>query len=300
MFRWTWERIGKERRKGESPTLVPPAAALAEPSTEPRITWIGHSTFLIQIGKISLLTDPIWSDRASPVQFAGPRRISPPGLTFDQLPPIDAVLISHDHYDHLDSRTVSQLKRNHPRAKWFTPLGVGPWLAKRGVTDISEHDWDETVDWLGVRLTCTPAQHFSGRSLTGRDKTLWCGWVVRSDNHAVLFAGDTGLHPDFAQIAAASGPLSVAILPIGAYDPRWFMRPVHMDPDDAVLAYQSILNVNAHQRCVFIPSHWGTFLLTDEPADEPPARLQTAWKKAALPPENCVILRLGESFQYRS
>ena len=266
----------------------------------PRITWVGHSTFLIQIGRLNFLTDPIWSDRASPLRFAGPRRISNPGIRFEDLPQIDAVLLSHDHYDHLDSRTVAKLRRGHPGAKWFAPLGVGKWLVKNGITHLSEYDWDESIEWRNLRLTCIPAQHFSGRSLGGRDETLWCGWTIGSGNDVVMFAGDTGLHPDFEQIALAYGPLSIAILPIGAYDPRWFMKPVHMDPDDAVQAYLSIINVNAGQRCVFIPSHWGTFLLTDEPADEPPARLQKAWNEASLPPENCVILRPGESFLYGS
>jgi N-acyl-phosphatidylethanolamine-hydrolysing phospholipase D len=290
--------MGKPRRIGKSPTPVNPPHNLDERSAAPRVTWIGHSTFLIQIGELNLLTDPIWSERASPVQFAGPRRISPPGVVFDNLPTIDAVILSHDHYDHLDSGTVDKLKRSHPAARWFVPLGVGKWLEKKRVGNVSEHDWDDVIGWRGLQLTCIPAQHFSGRSLTDRDSTLWCGWTVRSGTDVIMFAGDTGLHPEFARIAEAYGPLSVAILPIGAYDPRWFMKPVHMDPDDAFEAYRSILNVNADQRCVFIPSHWGTFVLTDEPADEPPMRLRQAWDDAGLPPENCVILRPGESFLY--
>ena len=280
------------------PTPVPPLTGLAERTIDPRVTWIGHSTFLIQMGKLNLLTDPVWSQRASPVQFAGPRRISEPGVRFEDLPPIDAVLLSHDHYDHLDSRTVSKLSRAHSSAKWFVPARVGSWLSKRGIRNVVEHDWDESSSWKEMQITCIPAQHFSGRSFTNRDATLWCGWVVRSATTSVMFAGDTGLHPEFARVASAYGPISIAILPIGAYDPRWFMRPVHMDPDDALSAYMAIANVNAGQRCVFIPSHWGTFILTDEPADEPPARLRQLWKDAQLPSENCAILRPGESFSY--
>ena len=300
MFRWTWERLGKARRKGTPPAPVSSNVDLHAPPSEPRITWIGHSTFLIQLGNQNFLTDPIWSSRASPFQFVGPRRISEPGIELENLPRVDAVLLSHDHYDHLDRSTVDQLNRKYPAARWFAPLRVGGWLTRRGVRDIVEHDWEQASDWKGSRITCIPAQHFSGRSISGRDETLWCGWIISASGRSVMFSGDTGLHPEFDRIARAYGPVSVAILPIGAYDPRWFMRPVHMDPDDAVSAYSAVQAVNADHRCVFIPSHWGTFVLTDEPADEPPQRLLTAWQAAGFPPENCVVLRPGESFSYRS
>lgn len=299
VLRWTFERLGKKRRRG-----VPPVVSVARRTFHTKsdevlqVTWIGHSTFLIQVGGRNILTDPIWSDRASPVQFAGPRRISPPGVAIEDLPLIHAVLISHDHYDHLDTSTVSKLRRMYPEARWFAPVGVGSWLRKRGVADVVEQDWDESSEWGESTITCIPAQHFSGRSISGRDKTLWCGWIVRSSGNAVLFAGDTGLHPDFERLTRTYGPVSVAIIPIGAYDPRWFMRPVHMNPEDAVAAYIAIRNVNADNRCVLIPSHWGTFLLTDEPADEPPERLREAWGRAQLPSENCAILHLGESHSY--
>lgn len=296
MFRWTFERIGKKRDLSHPPIPVTHSSEILLPSEAPRVTWVGHSTFLIQIGGLNFLTDPVWSQRASPVQFIGPRRISQPGIPFESLPEIHSVLISHDHYDHLDSSTVEQLRRRYPRARWFAPLGVRNWLVQRGVADVVEHDWDESTQWNEARITCIPAQHFGGRSITGRDSTLWCGWIVRSAQHAVMFAGDTGLHPEFGRISAEYGPFSAAILPIGAYNPRWFMRPVHMDPDDAVAAYVAMNNVNADNRCVFIPSHWGTFVLTDEPVDEPPRRLENAWRTAGFPAENCVILRPGESF----
>lgn len=300
MFRWTWERLGKPRRRGIPPIPVSPRSDLHTPASDPRVTWVGHSTFLIQMGELNFLTDPIWSARASPLQFIGPRRVSSPGIPLDDLPRIDAVLISHDHYDHLDLETVQKLSHRYPAARWFAPLRVGEWLARRGVRDILEQDWEQTVEWKGARITCIPAQHFSGRSITGRDETLWCGWVLHAAGHAVMFAGDTGLHPEFERVSRTYGPVSIAILPIGAYDPRWFMRPVHMDPDDAVSAYEAVRSVKPNHRCVFVPSHWGTFVLTDEPVDEPPARLRSAWKTAGFPPENCAILRPGESFSYRS
>lgn len=296
MFRWTYERIGKKRDHSRPPVPCPVIPDLHETVDHPRITWIGHSTFLIQMGGLNFLTDPVWSERASPVQFIGPKRISQPGVPLDALPPIDAILISHDHYDHLDRNTVTELCSRFPGAHWFAPLGVKPWLEKRGARAVTEHDWDEASDWQGARITCMPAQHFSGRSLTGRDTTLWCGWIIRIGDQSVMFAGDTGLHPEFARVAADYGPISVAILPIGAYDPRWFMRPVHMDPSEAVAAYAAINNVNADNPCTFIPSHWGTFVLTDEPVDEPPRELRTAWNAAGLDAKNCVILRPGESY----
>lgn len=299
-LRWSLERLVQKRRKGTPPQAISPISNLRTPSERPRVTWVGHSTFLIQMAGLNFLTDPIWSQRASPFQFIGPRRISQPGIRLKDLPEIHAVLISHDHYDHLDSSTVEQLRNSHPKARWFVPLRLAKWLSKHGVHDAAEHDWGASSSLGVVQLTCTPAQHFSGRSVTGRDRTLWCGWIVRAPDFAVMFAGDTGLHPDFEQIARLYGPVSIAILPIGAYDPRWFMRPVHMDPEDAVAAYTSVVNANADHRCVFIPSHWGTFLLTDEPVDEPPVRLQKAWADAGLRLEDLVVLRPGETHTYRS
>lgn len=298
VFRWSYERLGKKRDHSTPPLPVSVIADLKNASQYPRVTWIGHSTFLLQIGGLNFLTDPIWSQRASPVQFIGPKRLSQPGVAIDSLPEIHAVLISHDHYDHLDSTTVRQLASRYPGAKWFAPLGVRHWLEGRGIIDVIEHDWDESSTWRGTQVTCTPAQHFAGRSLFGRDSTLWCGWIIRADQQAILFAGDTGLHPEFGRIAADYGPFSVAILPIGAYDPRWFMQPVHMNPDDAVAAYVAMQEVAPASKCVFIPSHWGTFVLTDEPVDEPPRRLRDAWKSAGYDARNCVILRPGESFLY--
>lgn len=298
MFRWTFERIGKKRDYSRPPAPVSPSANLGRNPESPRVTWIGHSTFLIQLGGLNFLTDPIWSQRASPLQFVGPRRISQPGIPLADLPDIHAVLISHDHYDHLDSATVEQLRRRHPGARWFVPIGVRAWLMRRGISNVVEQDWDDSSTWRGAQITCIPAQHFAGRSVTGRDTTLWCGWTVSADSQAVMFAGDTGLHPEFSRIAAERGPFSVVILPIGAYKPRWFMQPVHMDPGDAVVAYRAIHDVNPDKRCVFVPSHWGTFVLTDEPVDEPPRLLKQAWKTAGFDPETCIILRPGESFSY--
>ena len=200
------------------------------------LTWIGHSTFLIQSDGLTVLTDPIWSERASPVQFAGPRRHSQPGLEFDALPAIDAVFVSHDHYDHLVDSTVRRLAARDSHTQWIAPIGVGEFLRKRGAANVAEMDWWESRKFERIAVDCTPAQHFSGRYPWNRNGTLWVGWVIGLGGKRVLFGGDTGLHPEFANIARRFGPLHAAILPIGAYEPRWFMQPVHMNPDDATEA----------------------------------------------------------------
>ena len=262
------------------------------------VTWIGHSSFLLQSNGVSVLTDPIWSKRASPVQFAGPRRHTPPGVEFDELPSIDAVFISHDHYDHLDKQTVRRIVSGFPQAKWFAPLHVGEFLRKRGAVNVVEMDWWQAGDLGPPSAWCTPAQHFSGRYPWNRNATLWCGWVIGIGDHRVFFAGDTGLHPEFGRIARRFGPLDAAILPIGAYEPRWFMQPVHMSPEDAVSAYLQIRRGSPSDNCIFIPSHWGTFRLTDEPLDEPPRLLRKTWAEAHLPENRLSLIKPGETIRH--
>jgi N-acyl-phosphatidylethanolamine-hydrolysing phospholipase D len=237
----------------------------------------------------------MWSDRASPFHFVGPRRRVPPAVEFDSLPPIDAVVLSHDHYDHLDAPTVGRLVQRYPAIKWFAPLGVARLLRGRGAREIVECDWWQESDIMGLRLTCVPAQHFSGRRLDNRNATLWCGWSLRSADHAVFFAGDTALHPEFGTIAARCGPFDIAILPIGAYEPRWFMGPVHMNPEDCLVAMSQLRVSPNTRRLVMVGGHWGTFKLTDEPIDEPPARARAAWSAAGLPPDDLWVMRHGET-----
>jgi N-acyl-phosphatidylethanolamine-hydrolysing phospholipase D len=259
------------------------------------VTWIGHSTFLIQFGGLNILTDPIWSDRASPVAFAGPKRLVPPGVALEALPRIDVTVLSHDHYDHLDDRTVRMLVAAFPEMSWMAPLGVGDFLRKRGAAFVTELDWWSETVFGSASFGCTPAQHFSGRYPWNRNATLWCGWTIRIGDLAVFFAGDTGLHPELGTIAQRFGPFDLSILPIGAYDPRWFMHPVHMAPEEAVAAFQSIDSVHPEQSGVMLGSHWGTFRLTDEPVDEPPRLARQAWSTANSPFENLWILAHGET-----
>jgi N-acyl-phosphatidylethanolamine-hydrolysing phospholipase D len=261
-------------------------------------TWIGHATVLLQIGTVNVLTDPMWSDRASPVTFAGPHRIVPPGVPFEALPSLDLVLISHNHYDHLDRRTVNRIVDRFPDVVWAVPSGLGSWLARRGARNVLERQWWEEGAIGDVRIHCTPARHFSARTPWDRNRTLWCSWLVQAPSGSVFFAGDTAYHPEFATIAERHAPFDLVLVPIGAYEPRWFMRAVHMNPEDALQAYRDI--ASAHERMSHVAPpllaiHWGTFKLTDEPLDEPPRRMAMAWRAAGLPPDQLWLLAHGET-----
>ena len=253
-------------------------------------TWVGHSSVLLQLGGLNILTDPVWSARASPVSFAGPRRWMPPAIDLAALPPIDIVLQSHNHYDHLDDRTVRRLALAQPDAQWLVPLGLAPFVERRGVRRVTELDWWQEKQVGTVNAACTPAQHFSGRGFGDRGATLWCGWALAAaQGKRVFFAGDTGFHPEFASIAQRHGPFDLALLPIGAYEPRWFMRAIHMNPEEAVEACRAL------RAQVMIPIHWGTFKLTDEAMDEPPLRARAAWHQAGLPADGYRQMAHGET-----
>ena len=245
---------------------------------------------------MNVLTDPMWGDRASPVSFAGPRRWTAPGLALDSLPPIDVVLQSHDHYDHLDRGTVRWLAAHHPDAQWCAPRGVGARLRRFGVRSVTEHDWWDRFTVAGLDVMCTPSRHFSGRALRDRDATLWCGWSLGSPAHRLFFAGDTGMHPEFRRIAERAGPFDLVLMPIGAYEPRWFMGPVHIDPTEAANAYESLRSAAPAARApVLVGMHWGTFKLTDEAMDEPPRRMAAEWKARGLAAELLWLPAHGET-----
>ncbi|MDO8501672.1 MAG: MBL fold metallo-hydrolase [Gemmatimonadaceae bacterium] len=293
-------------RSRQQPAVVPAAhrmrPVIASPVRRPAervdtltITWIGHSSFLIQCRGLNILTDPIWSDRASPVSFAGPRRLVPPFLRLEDLPPIDVTLISHDHYDHLDDPTIGRLIGRFPAMCWLAPLRVGGFLERRGAANVKELDWWQEHETAGIIIGCTPAQHFSGRYPWNRNSTLWCGWTLSFGRPRVFFAGDTALHPEFGAIAERFGPFDMAILPIGAYEPRWFMRQVHMNPTDSIAAFQQLTAVHPDHPCIMVGSHWGTFRLTDEPVMEPPILAREIWSRASLSPNLLWILAHGET-----
>ncbi|HUF49744.1 MAG TPA: MBL fold metallo-hydrolase [Longimicrobiales bacterium] len=299
LMRWQWQRM----RDGVAP--APPAAAFARATPDPvrphaaahelRITWVGHSTFLIQVPGANILTDPVWSRRASPVSWLGPARLAPPGIAFDDLPPIDVVLISHDHYDHLDARTVARLHDRFGTAlHWVTPIGYRGWLERRGIAGSHELDWWQrtafTMRGSTIALHATPAQHWTKRSPFSERLRLWSSFVIDTGGARIFFCGDSGYFDGFRDIGARFAPFDAVLLPIGAYEPRWFMKPAHMNPAEAVQAYVDLGAAGS-----FVAMHWGTFLMTDEPALEPPLRTRQAWAERALPRASLWIPQHGET-----
>jgi L-ascorbate metabolism protein UlaG (beta-lactamase superfamily) len=256
-----------------------------------RVTMIGHATLLIQMAGLNILTDPVWSDRASPFVFAGPRRVTGPGIRLEDLPPIDAVLLSHNHYDHMDTATLKALHRRHAPLI-VTPLG-NDTIVRRHVREawIVAGDWWEQFDLgLGAEAHIVPANHWSSRGVNDRRMALWGGFMVRAEGRLVYFAGDTGYGTGniFRAIRTRFGPVDLALLPIGAYDPRWFMAAQHTDPEDAIRIMRD-LDARAA-----VGIHWGTFKLTDEPWDEPARRLAAGLAAEGLTPGSFIALRPGD------
>ena len=284
------DRTRNGRTKGSNDIHFPIAdndGKLIESCHEfPVFTWIGHNTFLIQLNGINILTDPVWSERASPFSFAGPKRYVKAGLELDSLPDIDIVIISHDHYDHLDINTLQKLG-NKPL--YIVPLGVDKILHDIDITNVTSRDWWESIEYETIRITAVPAQHFSGRTMFDRNSTLWSGWVIQAPGRSIYFAGDTGYFPGFREIGDKFGKIHIAMLPIGAYKPRWFMGPVHIDPAEAVRAY---IDIDAD---VFVATHWGTFPLADEEMDEPPRALFEEVDKLGLDRSEFNVFKHGET-----
>ncbi len=305
LLRWRWQAL----RDGlppppQSPTPVvlpelarlksnvpgPGARTVALRPATPSVTWIGHATALVQSGGLNVLTDPIFSDRASPVQFLGPRRAQPPGIAMADLPPIDVVVVSHNHYDHLDRLSIVQLdQRSGGGTLFLVPLGNKAWMEDLGIRNVVELDWWDTHRHRGVAFQLVPVQHWSARGLGGRNRTLWGGWAVHAPDLHWYFSGDAGYSTDFRETGERSGPFDLALLAIGAYLPRWFMREQHMDPAEAVQAHRDL----GARRSIGI--HWGTFALTDEPLDQPPRDLALARQAAGLPEAEFSVLAIGQT-----
>ena len=296
LLRWVRER--RSRRpvpsppRGSFPTAAPAIASPRAGPGELTATWIGHSTVLLQIGGMNVLTDPVFSQRAFPVQWMGPRRVMDPALAIDALPPLDVVLLSHNHYDHLDRPAVKRIARAHPDASWIVPLGLGGYIRPWGAREIIELDWWEETRSHGLRVTATPARHFSARRAGDRNRSLWCGFAVALEGTRLWFAGDTAYHPEFAEIGARCGPLDFVMIPIGAYEPRWFMERVHVNPEEAVRIYEDVTRAQA---ALMLGIHWGTFRLTDEPMDEPPRLTLKHWRERGLDEDRLWIARFGET-----
>ncbi len=281
-----WPSHARQRERIPAQELDP--RDLRQPARSPRLTWIGHSTFLIQYRGLNILTDPVFSDRVSPVNFAGPRRLVPLPVTIAELPPIDLVMISHNHYDHLDLASVRALG-NGPR--YSVPLGLKPLLMAGGIDRdrIHELDWWECQRDGELALTATPAQHWSGRGLRDRNRSLWCGWHLRIGDFSLWFAGDTGYNDiQFREIGDHFQGVDLALIPIGAYEPRWFMRRQHINPEEAVRIHREI------RSRLSVGMHWGTFQLSAEDVDAPREQLAHALRRHDQP-HPFITMAVGES-----
>jgi L-ascorbate metabolism protein UlaG (beta-lactamase superfamily) len=256
-----------------------------------RVTMVGHATLLVQTAGLNILTDPVWSERTSPFSFAGPKRVNAPGIPFEKLPPIDFVLLSHNHYDHMDVATLGRLKTTHdPRV--LTPLGNDA-IVRKSVPDIriSAHDWEDRIDaGNGVTIHVEPAHHWSARGAGDRRMALWSAFTIATPGGNIYFAGDTGFHQgrNYAAARAKHGGFRFAILPIGAYEPRWFMEPQHQNPDHAVDGFALLGADHAGGM------HWGTFQLTNEPVEEPRDLLHAALDRASIPRDRFRAMQPGE------
>ena len=278
------------------PVSTPAISYPRASDTDFAATWIGHSTVLLQLGGLNVLTDPVFSQRAFPVQWLGPRRVVDPALPLDALPPLDIVLLSHTHYDHLDKPAVKRIAKAHPQANWIVPLGVGAYVRGWGVRDVVELDWWQETVTDSLRVTATPARHFSARRLGDRNKSLWCGFALEVEGKRAYFAGDTAYHPEFGEVGARCGPFDFVMIPIGAYDPRWFMHVVHVDPEEAVQIYEDLVAPHVGKPLpLMLGIHWGTFRLTDEPMEEPPRRTVARWREVGLDEDRLWIARVGET-----
>ena len=270
----------------QRPSIPPPTSS----SDDIRLTFVNHATFLIQIPGLNILTDPVWSRRASPFSWLGPKRIREPGISLDELPPIDLILISHNHYDHLDVKTLKILnQRDSPRV--LAPLGDKALIQSLGFSDVLELDWwDETNIAAQIRITFTPSQHFSGRGLWDRYRSLWGSYYMHHGPRSVYFGADSGYSSHYADIKSRLGSPDIAILGIGAYEPNWFMKPIHMNPAEAVVAHRDL------DAKLSIGMHFGTFPLATEGFDQPVRELQEALEKESIPQEDFIVLEEGEHY----
>ncbi|WP_145521990.1 MBL fold metallo-hydrolase [Yersinia ruckeri] len=287
----------REERKRESLPKPPPQgypAFIAQwwqeadfSGSEDAIWWLGHACVLLRIAGRTVLFDPVLSMRASPLHFYGPHRKTPVPATVDRLPEINVIVISHNHYDHLDARTITLLLQRFPDVIFLVPLGLKPWLQRHGAKAIHELDWWDSDKIADTEFHCVPAQHWSMRTPWDRNQSLWSGWVVKQNGVNFYFSGDSGYFRQLAEIGERLGPFNYAALPIGAYAPRWFMQAQHMDPQQSVLLYQQL------QMPTTIPMHWGVFELADESLDEPPEQLALALEQAGEDKGNFKPIKIG-------
>jgi N-acyl-phosphatidylethanolamine-hydrolysing phospholipase D len=282
-LRWQFSRnLFDKSREPAIPRVPNDGAGLAGREHSGTVTWVGHATVAVHDDDDVFLTDPHWSERA-----LVPRRVVPPGVPLESVPPDAFAVISHNHYDHLDAGTVERLPDT---VAWYVPLGLADWFRERGRPRVVELDWWQSAQHGRWTITCLPSQHWSRRIEQGVNESLWCAWLVDSGERKYFFAGDTGYFPGFAEYGRRFGPIDVALLPIGAYEPRWFMRYQHMNPEDVVRATAELRAGH------MVAIHWGTFDLTDEPLDLPPQALREAVTAARADPDRFKVLAVGQTW----
>ena len=252
------------------------------------MVWIGHATYLINKDNLTILTDPVFSKRASPVRFAGPKRLIPPAIPIDKLPKIDLITVSHNHYDHLDLRSLKKIYKANPNAIFLVPKGDKRRLERRGIENVIEFLWWEEIEIKGSKFTFTPVQHWSARGIADRNKSLWGGWFMNLKTETIYHAGDTGYSKDFIETKKRLGSPSISLIPVGAYAPRWFMKTNHVNPPEAI---QIAIDLESERN---FGMHWGTFQLTDEEILEPPKLLKESLRDQGLPDNFFNILRPGQ------
>jgi len=285
-FKWMLNR-NKTKWPEWIETVYAPSPIYRQTENTIKITIVNHATALIQFEGLNILTDPIWSKRCSPFTWMGPKRVQNPGIRFKELPPIDVVVISHNHYDHMDLPTLKNLERDHS-PRFYVGLKNKTFLESNGLSQVTEFDWwEEDIFNDKLKITYVPAQHFSSRGMFDHNKTLWGGFVFTFGERHIYFAGDTGLSPHFGEIFKKFGEIDVALLPIGAYEPRWFMKVAHMNPEDAVNAH---LALHANYS---IGIHFGTFQLTDEGIDVPGEELKKAMSQLAIADDHFIVPKFG-------
>ncbi len=283
--------LAEKREPWPASIPVPQRAPLPhDDSAWVTLTFVGHSTFIIQTSSITIITDPVFSERASPLSFIGPRRVRQPAVGIEQLPRIDLVLLSHNHYDHCDLASLKAIRQRFD-PQLVTPLGNGRLVSAAGYTKVEELDWWDQARTIRCPLTLTPAQHFSARTPFDRNRALWGSFVVELEGRRLYFGGDSGYAPLFTEIRERIGDIELALLPIGAYEPRWFMKPIHMNPAEAVQAH---LDLGARQS---VGMHFGTFQLTTEGIDEPLHALDRARRERHVAADAFHTLGFGESWQ---
>ncbi len=289
VLKWSWERRGKNLETFEFETKEPNYQKIYA-NEDILITWIGHESFLYQNKDINILTDPHFTERASPLSFAGPKRYMAPGIVIEDLPNIDVVTISHSHYDHLDYSSVKSLSEQFKNVLFIVPLGLKKWFENKGIYNVKELDWWDSIKIGQTVITFAPVQHWSARGLFDTNETLWGAWHFKNNFHSFIHLGDTGYTEDFLEIRKKLGPVDLAAIPIGAYEPRWIMEFSHMNPEEAVMSYFDLDATKA------IGMSWGTFILTDEPVTEPLEKLKEALQRYDLSESDFFTLSHGQTY----